>query len=105
MIGANPFWIAGLYLILAGMSRFVEEAFRGEPRTAHFAGLALYQWMALASVVVGMSFLALPGPAQAPLHPPSVWLMVSSLAWGLICAFAMGMDFPESNRRFSRLTG
>ncbi|HWI57148.1 MAG TPA: prolipoprotein diacylglyceryl transferase family protein, partial [Bacillota bacterium] len=51
--GAGPFQIAGLYLLLAGLSRFVEEAYRGEPQTWRFAGLPLYQWMAVGSLVFG----------------------------------------------------
>ena len=103
--GAGPFQIAGLYLVLAGMSRFVEEAYRGEPQTARFAGLPLYQWLAVGSLLLGMALMALPRCSLPPLHASSPVLLAASLAWGAVCAFCMGMDFPDSNRRFSRLTG
>src|SRR5208282_5229814 len=60
--GAGPFQIAGLYLLLAGMSRFAEEAYRGEPQTRRIAGLPLYQWMAAGSAALGMVLMALRGP-------------------------------------------
>jgi membrane-associated phospholipid phosphatase len=102
---AGPFVIGGVYLILAGLSRFAEEAYRGEPQTMRLAGLPLYQWMAIGSVVLGLTLMAVPGPVLTLLHTPSAALMVLALVWGLICAFAMSMDFPNSQRRFSRLTG
>jgi len=103
--GAGPFQIAGLYLLLAGMSRFVEEAYRGEPQTRRIAGLPLYQWLAAGSVVLGMVVMALPAPSLPPMRPPTIWLWVMSALWAVISAFAMSMDFPASERRFSCLTG
>jgi phosphatidylglycerol:prolipoprotein diacylglycerol transferase len=103
--GAGAFLIAGLYLVLAGMCRFVEEAYRGEPQTVRWAGLPLYQWMAIGSTVTGMLLMPLPGQCPAAWHTPTFWLLVSSLLWSLVCAFAMSVDFPKSNRRYSRLTG
>jgi len=103
--GAGPFLLGGLYLVLAGLSRFAEEAYRGEPQTARLAGLPLYQWMAVGSVLGGMLLMGLSSSPLPRLHAPSMGLLLSSLVWGLVCAFAMGMDFPNSNRRFSRLTG
>ncbi len=38
--------IGGLYLILTGLGRFVEEAYRGEPQTRSYWGLRFYQWIA-----------------------------------------------------------
>jgi hypothetical protein len=103
--GVGPFLIAGLYLVLSGFSRFVEEAYRGEPQTMRYAGLPLYQWMAVGSVILGMVAMTLAGPALPPSGAPTPWLWAISLLWGLVCAFAMSMDFPASTRRFSRLTG
>lgn len=104
-VSANPYFIAGLYLLLAGLARFVEEAYRGEPQTGCYAGLPLYQWLAIGSVLLGMAVMTWPGQFHLTLHAPSPWLWTSALAWGFICAFAMSMDFPNSTRRFSRLTG
>lgn len=103
--GASLLMIAGLYLVLSGMARFAEEAYRGEPQTQRFAGLPLYQWMAIGSLVLGMVFMTLRGPSGSPLHIQEPWLWCSAVFWGLVCAFAMSMDFPGSTRRFSRLTG
>ncbi len=103
--GAGPFQIAGLYLLLAGMSRFVEEAYRGEPQTRRIAGLPIYQWLAVASVVLGMILMTLRIQPLPPLHAPTPSLLAASALWGLVSAFAMSMDFPASTRRFSRHTG
>ena len=97
--------IAGLYLVLSALARFAEEAYRGEPQTQRFAGLPLYQWMAIGSLLLGMVFMTMLGPSGSPLQLQEPWLWFGSMFWGLICAFAMSMDFPASNRRFSRLTG
>ena len=95
--------ITGLYLILGGLGRFVEEAYRGEPQTAILARLRLYQWIAIATVLAGIAITTVPsGPAPTP---EFYWgLLVPAACFGLATAFAMGVDFPESNRRFARLT-
>jgi hypothetical protein len=103
--GTGPYVIAGLYLVLAGLSRFAEEAYRGEPQTIRYAGLPLYQWMAVGSVILGMVVMILPGSPLPPLSASAPGLWASSLLWAMISAFAMSMDFPASTRRFSRLTG
>ena len=45
-IGAPASFIVGCYLMLNGLARFVEEAYRGEPQTQILAGLKIYQWTA-----------------------------------------------------------
>lgn len=105
VLGAGPFSIAGLYLLLAGMCRFVEEAYRGEPQTRHLAGLPIYQWLAVGSVVMGMVLMSCHGSTLAPVHAPTAAILATALGWALVTAFAMSMDFPASRRRFARLTG
>ena len=97
-----PF-IAGSYLVLVGLARFVEEHYRGEPQTAWAAGLRLYQWLAIAFLVAGAALTAVggaPAPPPQPV-PASAWPVLAAL--GLITYVAYGVDFPRSNRRFSRL--
>jgi prolipoprotein diacylglyceryltransferase len=97
-----PFLI-GVYLILTGLARFVEEQFRGEPQTPQVGGLKLYQWLAFGMVVAGIVATALPAPAfrlQVRWYPAALPVAVGS---ALLAAFAMGMDFPFSKRKFSRL--
>lgn len=98
--------IAGLYFALAGLARFVEEAYRGEPQTRRTWGLTEYQWLAVAFVLASFTIWSLPGgalPAPAPVWwSGACWI---ALPVGLLYAFAMSMDFPHSNRRYSRLTG
>ena len=93
----------GLYLILAGIGRFVEEAYRGEVQTPIIRGLRLYQWTAIASVILGIGLSMVPSgwPELAPGEPLSI--IGSAVAGGLITTFAMGVDFPNSNAPFSRL--
>ena len=89
--------IAGIYFILTGLGRFVEA--RGEARTPMLWG----QRAAAASVIGGALITALgdSAPAPAPLfawHP-----LLSALVFGLAGAMATGVDFPNWQRRFSRL--
>jgi hypothetical protein len=95
--------IAGVYLVLNGLGRFVEEAYRGEPQTRLVRGLRFYQWIAIVSVVGGAVLTALPSnPAPAGLNVDPLLLVFSALM-GLLSWFALGVDFPGLNRRFARL--
>jgi phosphatidylglycerol:prolipoprotein diacylglycerol transferase len=95
-----------LYLVLAGLVRFVEEGYRGEPLTRVIAGLHSYQWFAVGMLIAGLLVMMADGPAA-----PSVTASALIPAFGVgliffvVCGFAMGVDFPESQRRFSRLSG
>ena len=96
--------VGGTYLILSGLGRFVEEAYRGEPQTPVYGRLRLYQWAAIVSVVVGActtTVVAAPVTARPALHASSllVALACATLAW-----FVTGIDFPNSETRFARLT-
>lgn len=101
--GAGASLIGGLYLILSSLARFVEEEYRGEPQTRRVLDLAIYQWLAIATFVLGIPWSMLPGPAVAP---PALqnWKAAVPLGAALAAAACMSMDFPRSRRRFSRLT-
>jgi protein-S-isoprenylcysteine O-methyltransferase Ste14 len=96
--------IAGVYFVLTGISRFVEEHFRGEPQTATVAGLRLYQWLAIGFVIGGAVLTTIrTSPAPAP-HPIDLAALPVLALVGLLTYAAYGMDFPASGWRFSRLT-
>ena len=96
-------FIFGMYLVLSGMGRFVEEAYRGEVQTPVWKGLRLYQWAAILSVITGIVFTTI-NVQLAELHPGYGWeTWVAALLGGFFIFFAMGVDFPNSNARFSRL--
>jgi hypothetical protein len=95
--------VVGVYFILSGVGRFVEEAWRGEPQTKVLAGLRLYQWAAIASVALGAVFTAL-GSGETSPTVRFYWNgLLAALAFACLGFFAMGVDFPDSKRRFSRL--
>jgi prolipoprotein diacylglyceryltransferase/membrane-associated phospholipid phosphatase/protein-S-isoprenylcysteine O-methyltransferase Ste14 len=95
--------IVGLYLILTGLGRFVEEAYRGEPQTPIIRGLRLYQWIAILTIVLGTVSTTLGSTGQSG-RPQFAWeSVIAGLAFGLFTWFALGVDFPNSNRRFARL--
>jgi prolipoprotein diacylglyceryltransferase len=101
--GAAAPLLVGLYFILSGVARFVEEAYRGEVQTPVVGRLKLYQWLALASTLVGIAATLLPPVTLSPqLHTHPAYLTLAIIT-GLLAAFALGVDFPFSNRRFSRL--
>lgn len=98
-----PSFVFGLYLILTGIGRFVEEAFRGEVQTRIMSGLRLYQWTAVISVLTGIGMTILPASpvlTEAAFNFPTLW---AALITGFFVFFAMGVDFPQSDARFSRL--
>lgn len=102
MAGTSLTMITALYLILTGLGRFVEEGFRGEPQTVVVAGLRLYQWIALCTVVAGAVLTTI--PSNITPHPEfNLPTAAAAGLLGLLTTFAMGVDFPGSNRRFSRL--
>lgn len=103
MLEAPLSFIAGLYFVLVGLGRFVEEHYRGEPQTAVIAGFRLYQWLTLVFVVGGAALTTLPSSA-APAPVPIGWPAIAvSLLAAVIGTASFGMDVPKSNRRFSRL--
>lgn len=95
--------IFGLYLILTSLGRFVEEAYRGEVQTPIFGGMHLYQWTAIISLVAGIVMTTIRIEPLA-LTPGFSWELIAvSVLCGLFVFFSMGVDFPKSNARFSRL--
>lgn len=103
VLAAPLSFIAGSYFILTGLGRFVEEHYRGEPQTAVVGGLRLYQWLAIAFVVGGATLTTIqaePAPARQPLDGT---VLPPLLVVGVMTYIAYGVEFPRSNRRFSRL--
>ncbi|HSH19504.1 MAG TPA: prolipoprotein diacylglyceryl transferase family protein, partial [Draconibacterium sp.] len=101
--GVSSSFIFGLYLILTGLGRFVEEAYRGEAQTPNVKGLHLYQWTAIISVIIGIIMTVIQ-TELASVNPGFNWESVlAATISGLFIFFAMGVDFPYSNVRFSRL--
>ena len=98
-----PTFIAGMYLVLNGMGRFVEESFRGEPQTPILGKLRLYQLMAILSVVTGILFSMIRTDTVLP-NAEFNWIsIIAACIFGLFTWFALGVDFPNSNKRFARL--
>ena len=94
--------LCGVYLMLSGLGRFVEESYRGEPGTLVVAGLRIYQWIAAGTLIAGAALTALPGIRVAGLGLDRA----SVLAAAIFAAFtwiAYGVDFPEKRFRFARL--
>ena len=95
--------IVGLYLILNGLGRFVEEAYRGEPQTPILAGLRVYQWIAIASIIAGAIVTTFNITSTIPTVEFNWSAVGAAIGFGLITWFALGVDFPNYNKRFSRL--
>ncbi|MFZ4621963.1 MAG: prolipoprotein diacylglyceryl transferase family protein [Bacteroidota bacterium] len=98
-----PTFIAGMYLILNGMGRFVEESFRGEPQTPILGKLRLYQLMAIFSVLSGIIFTMIKTDISLPAAHFNWTSILAAGIFGLFTWFALGVDFPNSNKRFARL--
>jgi membrane-associated phospholipid phosphatase len=96
--------ICGAYLLMSGAGRFVEEAYRGEPQTKNLFGLHLYQWIAAACVIGGAVITTVPNSTILQLNALRTGSILLALACSAIAWFVTGVDFPESSRRFARLT-
>lgn len=104
MLGTPDSMVLGVYLILSGCARFVEESYRAEPQTPIVGRLRIYQWMAVLSVLAGVLCTSWPAqPAPPGFEAPSGMLVLFAVAMAAVYGAAMGVDFPRSNRRFSRL--
>jgi len=103
-LGAALSLIAGTYLVAAGIARFVEESYRGEPQTLVVGGLRIYQWMAVLSFATGIVLTMVPG-SYPPGHAIAfdARILFAGVVYGLLTGFAMGVDYPGSARRFARL--
>jgi prolipoprotein diacylglyceryltransferase len=105
-LGAADALLLGLYLILSGIARFVEESYRAEPQTRTVAGLHVYQWLAVMQLLAGVVTTTLTGtPRPAGFVAPTSLLGAGAVAMALLWGVALGVDIPRSNRRFSRLAG
>jgi prolipoprotein diacylglyceryltransferase len=102
-IGISSSFIVGIYLILMGTGRFVEESFRGEAQTPYWAGMKIYQWIAILNILLGIIFTAIPNRAVL-VFQPNLLSLILAIGMGMLVTIASGVDFPESNRRFTRLT-
>jgi protein-S-isoprenylcysteine O-methyltransferase Ste14 len=96
-------FIAGLYFILAGLGRFVEEHYRGEPQTAIVGGLRLYQWLAIGSILCGATLTTLGSNPVPPVQMLDPSIIPAVMLLGVMAYVAYGLDFPRSTRRFARL--
>ncbi|MGZ5443513.1 MAG: prolipoprotein diacylglyceryl transferase family protein [Thermoanaerobaculia bacterium] len=102
-ISAPLSFIAGSFFILNGLGRFVEEHFRGEPQTPIVAGLRVYQWLAIVSIVAGAVLMAIRTAAAPPASSPAIATWIAATAVGIVTYIAYGVDFPRLNARFARL--
>lgn len=101
--GVSLALLTGVYFVLMGLARFVEEAWRGEPQTPSWAGLRLYQWVAMACVLGGAALTAVPGAPHAPAPEPSLAALWAGLGAGAVTWLVTSIDFPRSTHRFARL--
>jgi hypothetical protein len=103
-LGLPPPFVAGTYLLLSGFARFMEESYRAEPQTKILATLHIYHWFAIGSVLVGAVLTTVDAiPPERWINPLTSGTVMLALGMGLAAGFAMGVDFPGSDRRFSRL--
>jgi protein-S-isoprenylcysteine O-methyltransferase Ste14 len=102
-IGMSSSFIIGIYFVLNGLGRFVEESFRGEAQTPYWAGMRIYQWIAIINILIGAFFSVIPNSGIL-IFQPNIESLFLAIVTGILVTIASGVDFPESNRRFARLT-
>jgi hypothetical protein len=99
MLAAPLHFIAGIYLILAGLGRFVDAASRGGPRTPADPGLGLHQRVGIASAIGGALTTALGHSAAAPAPRFTGNTLLTALVFGLAVAasLAAGVKLKKTN--------
>jgi prolipoprotein diacylglyceryltransferase len=90
--------IAGVYLLLWGMGRFVEEAYRHCPTQRTAGKLLPMQWLAAAVSGLGALVTALPLPGDAPSPQFSAVAMVIACVFGVIGAASLGVEVVPRER-------
>jgi len=104
-VGAPGSSIVGIYFILSSVARFVEETYRGEPQTPVFGGLKIYQWISIVLLFVGSILTMIPSSSVSLDGAGTSYMTwVFAVIFGLVSGAAMGVDYPSSNKRFTRLT-
>ena len=102
-IGLPALFIVGIYFILNGLGRFVEESLRGEAQTPYWAGMRIYQWIAIVNIAAGAILTTLPSHVFLSFRVNLISVLLAAVM-GFIVMFVSGVDFPESDKRFARLT-
>ena len=102
--GATTTFIGGLYLILSSLARFAEEGYRGEKQTPYFFNLAIYQWLAVVLCLTGIGLSMIEGNSVHLAATLTKETIMGAVLAALLAALLMSIDFPKSQRRFSRLT-
>ncbi len=103
-IGISSSFIVGIYLILMGTGRFVEESFRGEAQMPYWAGMKISQWIAILYVLSGIIFTAIPNTAVL-VFQPNLLSLILAIGMGILVTVVLGVDIPESNRHLASLSG
>ena len=96
-------FLCGIYLVLSGLGRFVEESYRGEPQTPIVLGLRMYQWIAIGTLIAGAVITAVARSATLPSPHLDARSVGAAAGFALVTWLALGVDFPGSRRRFGRL--
>jgi membrane-associated phospholipid phosphatase/protein-S-isoprenylcysteine O-methyltransferase Ste14 len=99
-IGVPSSFIIGIYLILQGAGRFVEESFPGETWMPYWGGIKIYQWIAILSVLSGIIFTSIPDTAVLVFRPTIISLILAILI-GILVTVAFGVDIPEPDRHLT----
>jgi protein-S-isoprenylcysteine O-methyltransferase Ste14 len=102
-LGMPAIFITGIYLILNGLGRFVEESLRGEAQTPYWSGMRIYQWIAIVNIVLGAFCTTVPDNHTLAFQFSFASLIMAT-ATGILVMVASGADLPESDKRFARLT-
>jgi prolipoprotein diacylglyceryltransferase len=97
--------IISLYFILTGLARFVEEAYRGEVQTPIYCQHKVYQWTSIVFLLLGILISTIPceNTARLTFCFHTIYL-TPSIIFACMTTFAMGIDLPDSNMKYARLS-
>ncbi len=90
-IGISSSFIIGIYLILRGTGRLVEESFRDGAQRPYWAGIKISQWIAILYILAGIIFTAIPNTAVLVFQPNFLSVILASVT-GILAA---GYQFTQ----------
>jgi hypothetical protein len=71
--------------------------------TPYWAGMRIYQWIAIINIILG-AFCTTIHDNHTLAFQFNIESVFLAILMGILVMIASGVDFPESNKRFARLT-
>jgi hypothetical protein len=99
-LGVSSSFIAGIYLILFGTARFIENPTERGDQLLFCGRRKIYNWTTVLFILTGIIFTCISNSACLVFEPDLLSLILSAGA-GIILIIVMGINFPAMNRNLA----